>query len=74
MGSSKGLIGAKEREPSERLPGRKPGPLQRAEMMRIWDAVDDEGRKFLLFVGRHTARDQGLIAPNASLVITDRAF
>lgn len=58
----------------ERLPGRKPSPKQRDEYVRIWDAVDDERRKALIFVARGIARDAGLVPPSAPLVMTDRVF
>jgi hypothetical protein len=57
-----------------RPPGRKPGPEQREELLRIWGHVDDDGRKLMLFFARSLARDQGLIAPSTPLVMTDRVF
>ncbi len=63
-----------KRAPSERLPGRRPGAAQRAEVLRIWDALDEDGRKVVLFTARQAAREKGLIDPNMPLVITDRAF
>lgn len=57
----------------ERVPGRKPGPAQRGECQRIWDMVDDDGRKLLLFFSRTVAREQGLVPPGTSLVMSDRA-
>ena len=45
----------------ERVPGRKPGPAQRDEMLWIWGHVDDDGRKLMLFFSRTLARDQGLV-------------
>lgn len=45
---------------SKRVPGRKPGPAQRDELLRIWGHVDDDGRKLMLFFARTLARDQGL--------------
>ena len=58
----------------KRIPGRKPGPAQRDELLRIWGHVDDDGRKLMLFFARVLARDQGLMQPNTPLVMTDRAF
>lgn len=49
---------------SKRVPGRKPGPAQRQELLRIWGHVDDDGRKLMLFFARSLARDQGLIPPS----------
>lgn len=57
-----------------RVPGRKPGPEQRDEMLRIWGHVDDDGRKLMLFFSRTLARDQGLVPPDTPLVMTDRVF
>lgn len=56
----------------ERVPGRKPGPAQRDEFLRIWDMVDDDGRKPMLFFSRTVPRDQGLVSPSTPLVMTDR--
>lgn len=56
----------------ERVPGRKPGPSQREEYRRIWDMVDDDGRKLPLFFSRTVAREPGLVPPGTSLVMTDR--
>ncbi|MBX6386228.1 MAG: hypothetical protein IRZ07_25200 [Microbispora sp.] len=58
----------------KRLPGRKPGPDQREELLRIWGHVDDDGRKLILFVARQVAREQGLVSPNTPLLMTDRVF
>ena len=71
-GNSK--LEAARRAPSERIPGRRPGAAQRAEVLRVWDALDEDGRKVLLFTARQAAREKGLIDPNMPLVITDRAF
>ena len=48
--------------------------MQRAEVLRIWDALDDNGRKFILFAARQAARENRLIDPNVPIVITDRVF
>ena len=58
----------------KRLPGRKPGPAQREEMLRIWGHVDDDGRKLMLFFSRTLARDQGLVPPDTPLLMTDRVL
>ena len=58
----------------KRVPGRKPGPDQRDELLRIWGHVDDDGRKMMLFFARQVALEQGLIPPGAPLVITGSAF
>ena len=58
----------------ERVPGRKPGPAQREEYFRIWDLVDDDGRKVMLFVARTVACDQGLVPPGTPLLMTDRVL
>lgn len=58
----------------KRVPGRKPGPAQRDEYLRIWDAVDDDRRKVLIFFARGIAQDAGLVPPNTSLLMTDRVF
>jgi hypothetical protein len=51
-----------------RVPGRKPGPAQQEELLRICKAVDDDGRKMVLFVARTIAVKQGLAAGGASLL------
>ena len=58
----------------ERVPGRKPGPAQRDELLRIWDHVDDDGRKLMLFFAQTLARDQGLVPLGTPLLMTDRVF
>ena len=58
----------------KRVPGRKPGPAQREELLRIWDHVDNDGRKLMLFFARTLARDQGLIPPSTPLVMTNHVF
>jgi hypothetical protein len=59
---------------SKRVPGRKPGPAQRDELLRIWGHVDDDGRKLMLFFARTLARDQGLVPSDTPLLMTDRVF
>jgi hypothetical protein len=67
------MMARKSREStSEWVPGRKPGPAQRDEFLRIWDMVDDDGRKLMLFFSRTVAREQGLVAPGTPLVMTAR--
>lgn len=56
------------------FPGRKPGPPQRDELLRIWGHVDDDGRKMMPFVAHQLAREQGLVPANTPLMITDRVF
>lgn len=58
----------------KRLRGRKPGPDQRDELLRIWGHVDDDGRKMMLFFARQLAREQGLVPAATPLMITDRVF
>jgi hypothetical protein len=67
---------ARKRASSEpkRVPARKPGPAQRDEYIRIWDAVDDDRRKVLIFFARGIAQDAGLVPPNTPLLMTDRVF
>jgi hypothetical protein len=60
--------------PSRRRPGRRPGPPQRTELLRIWDALDADSRKLVLFIARQAARENGLLPSDALLVITNRAF
>ena len=57
-----------------RSPGRKPGPEHLDEVARVWGAVDEDGRKMILFVSRQLARDQGLVPADTPLMITDRVF
>ena len=58
----------------KRVPGRKPGPAHRDEMLRIWGHVDDDGRKTMLFFARQLAREQGLVPADTPLMIADRVF
>lgn len=58
----------------KRVPGRKPGPDERQEVLRIWDHVDDDSRKIVLFVSRQLAREHGLVPADTPLIITDRVF
>ena len=60
--------------PHERVPGRKPGPDEREELLRIWGHVDDDGRKMILFFARQLAREQALVPADTPLMITDRVF
>jgi hypothetical protein len=59
---------------AKRLPGRKPGSAQREEVLRIWDGIDDDGRKLILFFVRGLAREQGLVPAATPLVMTNRVF
>ena len=56
------------------LPGRKPGPDQFEELLRVWGHVDDDGRKIVLFFARQVAREQGLVPADTPMMITDRVF
>jgi hypothetical protein len=56
----------------KRIPGRKPGPAEREEVCRIWDHVDDDGRKMILFFSRQLAHEHGLAPADTPLIITDR--
>ena len=58
----------------KRVLGRKPNPVQRDELLRIWGHVDDDGRKMMLFFARQMAREQGLVPADTPLMITDRVF
>lgn len=64
----------REAAPAVRVPGRKPGPEHLDEVGRIWGAVDDDARKMILFLARSIARNQGLVAVETPLLITDRVF
>ena len=57
-----------------RVPGRKPGPEHLGEVGRIWGAVDDDARKMILFLARSIARNQGLVAAETPLLITECVF
>lgn len=54
------------------VPGRRPGPRQLAELERIWNAVDDDGRKMLLYFARQLAKEQGLVPLGTPLVMADQ--
>ena len=60
--------------PSERFPGRRPRPAEREECSRIWDALDDEHLKVLVFMHRQIAKEAGLVPPNTPLMISDGVF
>ena len=69
------LTGAEDNTATpNRVPGRKPGPEHLDEFARVWGAVDDDGRKVILFVSRQLARDQGLVPADTPLMIIDRVF
>ncbi|MCK8788069.1 hypothetical protein M0638_27310 [Roseomonas sp. NAR14] len=51
-----------------RLPGARPRPEVRAELLRIWDALDPERRKALIFTARALAKDAGLLPADAPLL------
>lgn len=46
--------------PSGRRLGPKPTPKDREELLRIWDALSDDGKKALLFFAVTAAKDEGL--------------
>jgi hypothetical protein len=50
-----------------RLPGRRPGPAEREELLALWDQMTSEGQKMVIFVARAAAKDEGLLPPGASL-------
>ena len=52
----------------------RPGPQRQAELERIWHAVDDDGRKMLLYFARQLAKEQGVMPPGTRLVMTDQVF
>ena len=56
------------------VPGRRPGPDQRDELLRIWGAVDHDSRKMLLYFARLLAQEQGLVSAATPLVMTDQVF
>jgi transcriptional regulator with XRE-family HTH domain len=51
-----------------RLPGRRPGLAERAELVRLWDALDPEAQKMMIFMARAIARETGAIPPQATLL------
>jgi len=69
------LMGAEDHTAApRRVPGRKPSPDERGEVLRIRDYVDDDGRKMILFFSRQLARERGLVPADTPLMITDRVF
>ena len=52
-----------------RLPGRSPGPAQRAEVLRIWDSLDGDRRKAILLIARAMAKDAGLEEGDGPLLL-----
>jgi transcriptional regulator with XRE-family HTH domain len=53
---------------TQRLPGRRPGQAERAELLRLWDSLDPEARKMIIFMTRAVARETGALPPQASLL------
>ncbi|RVT91400.1 hypothetical protein EOD42_22355 [Rhodovarius crocodyli] len=49
----------------KRIPGRKPGPADRAEFIRLWDEMSDDGRKQAYFFMRSLSIEEGLLAEDA---------
>lgn len=56
----------------KRVAGRKPTPADREELVRIWDALSDDGRKMLLFVAVALAKDAGLPEGEGPLIRTGK--
>jgi len=44
----------------KRIPGRKPGPTDRAEFIRLWDEISDDGRKQAYFFMRSLGIEEGI--------------
>lgn len=56
----------------KRLPGRKPTPADRDELVRIWDALPDDERKVLLFFAVQLAKKAGLPEGDGPLMRTGK--
>jgi hypothetical protein len=55
-----------------RVPGRRPTPGDRDELVRIWDALSDDGRKALLFFAVAAAKEEGLPEGDGPLIRTGK--
>jgi transcriptional regulator with XRE-family HTH domain len=64
------LTGGSDQVGATRLPGRSPGPAQRAEVLRVWDALDADRRKAVLLMVRAMAKDAGLPGSDAPLLLS----
>jgi transcriptional regulator with XRE-family HTH domain len=64
------LLGEEKEEmaATPRLPGRRPGAAERAELVHLWDALDPEARKMMIFMARAIAREAGALPPSAPLL------
>lgn len=49
----------------KRIPGRKPGPADRAEFIRLWDEIGDDGRKQAYFFMRSLGIEEGVLEAGA---------
>ena len=49
---------------ADRFPGPRVGPGARDELLAIWDALDPQRRKAVLFVARMMAKDAGARRPS----------
>ena len=56
----------------QRVPGRKPTAADRAELLRIWDALSDDGRKLLIVTARGLAKGEGLPEGDGPLIRTGK--
>lgn len=53
-----------------RLSGRKPGPAEREELLRIWDALDPGRQRAALYFLRWLEDDADRVLPDEPLMIT----
>jgi len=51
----------------KRTPGRRPGPADRAEFIRLWDEMSDDGRKQAYFFMRSLGIEEGLLDGDADM-------
>lgn len=45
----------------QRIPERKPGAIDRDELLQLWSYLSDEGRSFVLAAARAAAWNEGVI-------------
>jgi len=57
------------RQPKKRVPGRRPGPAEREEILRLWDAMSHDGRKIVYATVRAVAVNDGVLPAGSSVLV-----
>lgn len=58
--------------PTGRALSPTPTPADRDELLRLWDALSDDGKKVVLYTAAVCARDEGLPEGDGPLVRTGK--